>query len=102
MLRHDRWLRSSRAIRRSAGSHGGIQTLGRPAVKNDLHAASNAELHEAAEQLTVNQAALIAVGEPTIEKGLHKPLTKAAKVVMRTVEATTDQITSELQEALKG
>ena len=60
------------------------------------------ELHEAAEQLTVNQAGLIAVGEPTIEKGLDKALTKAAKVVKRTVEATTDQITSELQEALKG
>ena len=60
------------------------------------------ELHEAAEQLTSNQAGLIAVGEPTIEKGLDKALTKAAKVVKRTVEATTDQITSELQEALKG
>ena len=60
------------------------------------------ELHEAAEQLTANQAGLIAVGEPTVEKGLDKALTKAAKVVKRTVEATTDQITSELQEALKG
>ena len=60
------------------------------------------ELHEAAEQLTANQAGLIAVGEPTIEKGLDQALTKAAKVVKRTVEATTDQITSELQEALKG
>jgi uncharacterized membrane protein len=60
------------------------------------------ELHEAAEQLTANQAGLIAVGEPTIEKGLDKVLTKAAKVVKRTVEATTDQITSELQEALKS
>src|SRR5262252_4160158 len=28
------------------------------------------ELHEAAEQLTANQAGLIAVGEPTIEKGV--------------------------------
>ena len=27
------------------------------------------ELHEAAEQLTANQAGLISVGEPTIEKG---------------------------------
>ena len=27
------------------------------------------ELHEAAAQLTANQAGLIAVGEPTIEKG---------------------------------
>jgi len=60
------------------------------------------ELHEAAEQLTANQAGLIVVGEPTIEKGLDKALTKAAKVVKRTVEATTDQITSELQEAIKS
>jgi hypothetical protein len=60
------------------------------------------ELHEAAEQLTANQAGLIAVGEPTIEQALDKALTKAAKVVKRTVEATTDEITSELQEALKS
>jgi hypothetical protein len=60
------------------------------------------ELHEAAEQLTADQAGLIAVGEPTIEQALDKALTKSAKVVKRTVEATTDQITSELQEALKG
>ena len=60
------------------------------------------ELREAAAQLTANQAGLIAVGEPTIEKGLDKALTKAAKVVKRTVEATTDEITSELQEALKS
>jgi hypothetical protein len=60
------------------------------------------ELHEAAEQLTASQAGLIVVGEPTIEEGLDKALTKAGKVVKRTVEATTDEITSELQEALKG
>jgi hypothetical protein len=60
------------------------------------------ELHEAAEQLTANQAGLIAVGEPTIEQAVDKALTKASKVVKRTVEATTDQVTSELQEALKG
>jgi hypothetical protein len=56
------------------------------------------ELHEAAEQLTAGQAGLIAVGEPTIEKGLDKALTKADKVVKRTVEATTDELTSELRE----
>jgi hypothetical protein len=49
-----------------------------------------------------NQAGLIAVGEPAIEKGLDKALTQAAKVVKRTVDATTDEITSELQEALKS
>jgi hypothetical protein len=60
------------------------------------------ELHEAAEQLTASQAGLIAVGEPTMEKGLDEALTRAAKVVKRTVEATTDEITSELAEALKS
>src|SRR6201984_233325 len=60
------------------------------------------ELHEAAEQLTANQAGFIAVGEPPIEKGLDKALTKDVKVVERPVEATTDEITSELQEALKS
>jgi hypothetical protein len=60
------------------------------------------ELHEAAGQLTANQAGLIVVGEPTIEQGLDKALTGAAGVVKRTVEATTDELTSELQEALKS
>jgi hypothetical protein len=60
------------------------------------------ELHEAAEELTANQAGLIAVGEPTIEKGLDKAFAGAAKVVKRSVDATTSEITSELQEALKG
>ena len=56
------------------------------------------ELHEAAEQLTANQA-----GSPcaSIEKGLDKAFTGAARVVKRAVQATTDEITSELQEALK-
>ncbi|MFZ0185535.1 MAG: hypothetical protein WAL72_01130 [Streptosporangiaceae bacterium] len=60
------------------------------------------ELHELAEQLTASQAGLIAVGEPTIEKALDQALTSADKVVKRTMDATTDEIASELQEALKG
>jgi hypothetical protein len=60
------------------------------------------ELHEAAQTLTANQAGLIAVGEPTIEEGVDKALTSAAKVVKRSVTATRDEITSELQEALKS
>src|SRR6516165_893064 len=59
------------------------------------------ELLEAAEELTANEAGLIAIGEPTIEKGLDKAFTGAAKVVKRSVDATTGEITSELQEALK-
>ncbi len=60
------------------------------------------ELHDAAEALTASQAGLIAVGEPTIEKGLDKAFTGAAKVVKRSVDATTDELSSELQEALKS
>ena len=60
------------------------------------------ELREAAQALTDGEAGLIAVGEPTIEKALDKALTNADKVVKRTVDATADEIISELQEALKG
>ena len=60
------------------------------------------ELHEAAQELTAGQAGLIAVGEPTIEKALDQALAKADKVVKHTVDASTDEITSELQEALKS
>ena len=60
------------------------------------------ELHEAAQQLTSNQAGLIAVGEATIGKGLDKAFRNASNVVTRTVQATTDEVSSELQEALKS
>ncbi len=60
------------------------------------------ELNEAAKVLTGNEAGLIVVGEPTIEKGLDQALTGAAKVAKRSVDATADEISSELQEALKS
>lgn len=60
------------------------------------------ELHEAAQELTASQAGLVAVGEPTIEEAVDKALAGAARVVKRTVDATTDEIASELQEALKS
>jgi hypothetical protein len=60
------------------------------------------ELKEAAQALTADQAGLIAVGEPTIEKAVDKALMNASKVVKRQMNAETDEITSELQEALKG
>jgi catechol 2,3-dioxygenase-like lactoylglutathione lyase family enzyme len=59
------------------------------------------ELHEAAEELWPNQAALIAAGEPTIEEGLDKAFMGAARLVKRAVEATPDEITGIWQEALK-
>ena len=60
------------------------------------------ELKEAAAELTASEAGLIAVGEPTIDKGISQALENADKVVKRTVDATADEIASELQEALKS
>ena len=60
------------------------------------------ELKQAAAELTANQAGLIVVGEPTLGKGISKALETADKVVTASVDASVDEITSELQEALKG
>jgi hypothetical protein len=60
------------------------------------------ELKEAAMELTSDQAGLIMIGEPTIEKGFEKAVTGAAKVVKRSLDATSDEISSELKEALKS
>jgi hypothetical protein len=60
------------------------------------------ELREAAEELTADQAGLLVVsGEPVVEKAVDKALAGAAKVAKHRVDGTIDQITSELQEALK-
>jgi hypothetical protein len=60
------------------------------------------ELHDAANELSASQAGLIVVGEPTIEKGLDKAITGAARVAKRSFDASTDEIASELREALKS
>jgi hypothetical protein len=60
------------------------------------------ELHQAAEELTADEAGIIVVAEPTIAKALGKALTGAAKIVRHEVDAGIDEITSELQEALKS
>ena len=60
------------------------------------------EVRQAAEQLTAEQAGLLVVSsEPVIDKAVDKALSGAGKVVKHKVDATIDQITSELQEALK-
>jgi hypothetical protein len=60
------------------------------------------ELDEAAQELLAGEAGLIVVGEATIEPALDKAFTGSAKVVKREMEASIDQITSELQEAFKA
>ncbi len=60
------------------------------------------ELKEAAQELTSDQAGLIVVGEPTIEKAVDKAIKGTAKVVKRSLDASVDDIASELQEALNS
>jgi hypothetical protein len=60
---------------------------------------SRKTLKEAAETLHGEEAGLIVIGEPTIEKGFDKAVQGAAKVVKRSVDATTDEIAEALQEA---
>jgi uncharacterized membrane protein len=57
------------------------------------------ELKEAAAELTADQAGLIVVGQPTLEKGFDKAVTRATKVVKRTLDATADEIADEMKEA---
>ncbi len=57
------------------------------------------ELKDAAAELSGAEAALIVAGEPTLQKGFDKAVTKAAKVVKRSLDATTDEVASELQQA---
>jgi hypothetical protein len=60
------------------------------------------ELDEAAKELLAGEAGLVVVGEATIEPALDKAFTGTARVFKREVQATVDEITTELQEAFEG
>jgi hypothetical protein len=60
---------------------------------------SRKELKAAAAELSAGQVGLIVIGQPTLEKGFDKAVTRASKVVKETVDATTDEIAKEMKEA---
>jgi hypothetical protein len=60
------------------------------------------ELDEAAKELLADEAGLIVVGDATIEPALDKALSSTAHVFKREIQATVDQITTELQEAFES
>jgi hypothetical protein len=60
------------------------------------------DLMDAAKELSGAEAALVVVGEPTLEKGLDKAISAAARSAKRTLDASTDELASELQDALKS
>jgi hypothetical protein len=60
------------------------------------------ELDEAAQEVVADEAGLIVIGSATIEPALDHVFAGTAKVVRREMDATLDQISSELEEAFKG
>jgi hypothetical protein len=63
---------------------------------------SRKELKAAAGELSGSQAALVVAGEPTLEKGFDRAVTRADKIIKRSLDATTDEVAAELQEAVKS
>jgi hypothetical protein len=60
------------------------------------------ELKDAARELGPKQVGLLVVGEPTLEKGFDQAVTKADKVIKRSLDATADEIASDLHGTLQS
>jgi hypothetical protein len=60
------------------------------------------KLQDAAKQLDPGEAALIVVGEPTLEQGFDKAVTRANKVAKESFDATTDQLARDLKQSAKS
>ena len=59
------------------------------------------ELHEAAEALDAGQAALVAIGEPTIAQGVERAIIRSAKTFKHDMNIATDELAKEMTDALK-
>src|SRR5271166_5289131 len=59
------------------------------------------ELHEAAADLSASEAALVVVGEPTLDKAFDKAVTHATKTLKHVIDATADELAKEMKEAAR-
>jgi hypothetical protein len=59
------------------------------------------ELHEAADALDAGQAALVAVGEPTIADGVERAIIRSSKTFKHDMNVATDELAKEMTDALK-
>ena len=59
------------------------------------------ELHDAAQALSPGEAELVVVGDPTLEKGFDKEVTRAARTAKRDLNATINELEKELTGASK-
>jgi len=60
------------------------------------------ELHETAAELSASEAALIVVGEPTIDKAFDKAVTHASKTLKHVMYVTADEFAKQMKEAAKA
>lgn len=60
------------------------------------------QLRDAAKKLDPGEAALLVVGEPTLEKGFDKAVTRANKVAKESYDASADQLADDLIKAAKS
>lgn len=67
-----------------------------------IRAAARKDLHEAAQELTADQAGLVAIGDPTLEQAADRAIQQATKRAERAFEDTADEISRELSDALKS
>jgi hypothetical protein len=63
---------------------------------------NRSELKHATEGLMAGQAALVVIGDPTIEKAFDKAVKNAAKVAKQTFDSTTDELADALVAATKS
>lgn len=63
---------------------------------------SRKELKEVGSGLDSSEAALVVLGEPTLDKAFAKAVTNANKTLKSVLDATADEVASELKEAAKG
>lgn len=63
---------------------------------------SREELHEAAKELSANEAGLIVVGEVTLEKAFDEAVTRASKTLKSVFDGTTDELAQEMKQAVHG
>ncbi len=60
------------------------------------------ELHDTAAQLGASEAALIVVGEPTLDKAFDKAVTHASKTLKHVMDVTADELAKEMKAAAKA
>jgi uncharacterized membrane protein len=86
-----------------------VKRMARPMVKvipdvfgDDRALLPYDELHEAASELNASEAALVVLGEPTLDKAFDKAVTHASKTLKHVMNVTADELAKQMKEAAKG